>query len=326
MKRREVIAALGAGVMMFGRGPSAAAQGPSNRPRIGVLLWGYPDRDVYWEPLRQGLRELGYVEGRDIELDARFAEGSRDRALAAMRDFAQQRVDVIVASQTPSATAAKAVTATIPVVMAPVADALATGLVASMARPGGNLTGISAATPEAVAKGVEALRQLMPALGRVGFLGSTRDPNAPTFLRHLETTTAALGIQVRPVLIATAAEAEGAFDAMLRDGVEAVVVQPIFANDAAVIAPLATRRGLPTASSASFAKYGSILVGYGAAPINIMRPAAVQIDKILKGAKPGDLPIEQPTHFELVVNMKVAKELRLTVPDTLIARADEVIE
>jgi putative ABC transport system substrate-binding protein len=162
--------------------------------------------------------------------------------------------------------------------MAPVADALSTGLVASLARPGANLTGISAGTPEAVAKGLEALRQVMPGLGRVGFLGSTRDPNAPTLLRQVEMTAASLSVQVHPVLIATASEAETALGTMLLGGAEAVIVQPVFANDAGTIAPLAVRLRLPTASSASFSRFGGILVGYGPAPAKIMRQAAVQIE------------------------------------------------
>src|SRR4051812_18892921 len=193
MRHRDLFS-LVAGAAFVGSALSTVAQGRSTVPRIGVLLWGSPGRDIYWEPLRQGLREVGYVEGRDIALEPRFAESDRERAVASLRDFAQEKVDLIVVSQTPAADAAKSAGVTIPVVMAPVADALATGLVASLARPGGNFTGVSAATPEAVAKGLEALRQVIPALRRVGFLGSTRDPNAATFLRRLQATAAVLGI------------------------------------------------------------------------------------------------------------------------------------
>ena len=324
MRRRELFAVAAAAALT--RSVPALGQGRSGPARIWVLVWGHAGRDVYVEPLRQGLRDVGYVEGRDIELDIRFAESSHERALAALRDFARQNVHVIVASTTPAAHAAKSATTTIPIVMAPVADALATGLVASLSRPGGNLTGVSAATPESVTKGLEALRQFIPGLRRAGFLGSTRDPNAATFLRQIEIAGAALGVDVLPVMVATPEEADGAFQAMLRAGANAAIVQPIFANDAAIIGPLATRHGLATASSAFFAKAGGVLVGYGAAAANIMRQAAGQVDKILKGAKPGDLPVEQPTHFELVINLRVARQLGLSVPDTLLARADEVVE
>jgi putative tryptophan/tyrosine transport system substrate-binding protein len=323
MRRRDAIATI---LVAISWPATINAQTRQKPARVGVLLWGYPGRDVYWEPLRQGLREVGYVEGRDIELVVRFAESNRDRALAAVREFAEQQVAVIVASQTPSAAAAKTATTTIPVVMAPVADALAIGLVGSLARPGGNLTGVSAASPELVAKGVEALRQIIPGLGLVGFLGSMRDPNAPTFLREIETTAAALGVGVYPVMVRAPEEADAAFAAMVREGAKAVVIQPIFANDGPLITALATRHGLAAASTALFAKGGGILVGYGAAPAQIMRQAAGQVDKILKGAKPGDVPVEQPTQFELVINLKAAKALGLSLPDNLLARADEVIE
>ena len=169
MRRRKFIGLVVGGVI--GSGAFAVAQGRSKVPRIGILVWGYPGRDIYWEPFREALRELGYVEGRDVELNVRFAESSRERASAALRNFIEQSVDLIVASQTPSAHAAKAATSTIPIVVAPIADALATGLIASFARPGGNLTGVSSATPEAIAKGLEALRQVIPELDRVGFSG-----------------------------------------------------------------------------------------------------------------------------------------------------------
>lgn len=164
-------------------GPQRATpRGAKGRPALAFCSGERPVGTCIWSPYGLGLREVGYVEGRDIDLLIRFAESNRERAVAALAEFAREEVAVIVACATPSAHAAKPATATIPVVMAPVADALATGLVASLARPGGNLTGVSAASPEAVAKGLEALRRFIPTLARVGFLGSSRDPNAPTFL------------------------------------------------------------------------------------------------------------------------------------------------
>jgi putative ABC transport system substrate-binding protein len=322
MRRREFIAAL-AGLTawpLVGR-----AQPARTIPKVGVLVWGSPGHDPYVEPFRQGLRELGYTEGRDVRLDLRYAEGDLERGRAAVRDLLREDVALIVASTTPAAHIAKAATTTIPIVMAPVSDPLATGLVTNLARPGGNLTGVSGVTTEVISKGVEALGEIVPDLRRIGFLGSTRDPNAATFLRAIEATASALRIEVLPVLVATLDEFEGAIAEMLRGGAQAVIVQPIFANESAELAALANRNRLATASSIIAAK-GGLMIGYGAAPAKLMRQAASQVDKILKGANPGDLPVEQSTHFELAVNLQTARTLGLTIPPSLLVRADEVIE
>lgn len=323
MRRREFLLALGA--VAISPSSPVRAQTRAKPARLGVLVWGSPGRDVYVEPFRQGLRELGYAEGRDVRLDIRYAEGDSERALAAVRDFVRQEVEVIVASTTPAAHAAKSATATVPIVMAPVADALATGLVANLARPAGNLTGVSGAIPELTAKQLEILIEIVPRLGLVGFLGSTRDPNAQTFLREAEAAAASRGIEVRPHLVGGPEEFAAALTAMRSAGCGAVIVQPIFASEAAVIAELAGGQNLPTASTVASARAG-LLIGYGSAIAKVMRQAAGQVDKILKGAKPADLPVEQPTHFELVLNLRTAQALGLTIPPTLLARADEVIE
>jgi putative ABC transport system substrate-binding protein len=315
MRRREFIAAL-AGLTawpLVGR-----AQPARTIPKVGVLVWGSPGHDPYVEPFRQGLRELGYTEGRDVRLDLRYAEGDLERGRAAVRDLLREHVALIVASTTPAAHIAKAATTTIPIVMAPVSDPLATGLVTNLARPGGNLTGVSGVTTEVISKGVEALGEIVPDLRRIGFLGSTRDPNAATFLRAIEATASALRIEVLPVLVGTRDEFEGAIAEMLRGGAQAVIVQPIFANESAELAALANRNRI--------AAKGGLMIGYGAAPAKLMRQAASQVDKILKGANPGDLPVEQSTHFELAVNLQTARTLGLTIPPSLLVRADEVIE
>src|SRR5215210_3344365 len=176
MRRREVTAALAASTLAgVGR---ARAQSLPSILKVGVLLWGSPGQDPYVEPLLQGLRELGYTEGRDLQLELRYAEGNSERGRAAVRDLIRADVALIIASTTPAAHIAKEATATIPIVMAPVADPLATGLVTNLARPGGNITGVSGVTPELISKGLEALREIVPDLRRIGFLGSTRDPNA----------------------------------------------------------------------------------------------------------------------------------------------------
>jgi putative ABC transport system substrate-binding protein len=275
--------------------------------------------------LLQGLHDLGYADGRNIALDIRYAGGDSERGRTAMAGLVEANPAVIVASTTPSAHLAKEATSTIPVVMAPVSDPVATGLVANLARPGGNLTGVSGVTAEALTKGLEALRQIAPELSRVAFLGSTRDPNATTFLRALEPVAADFGIRVRAVWAGGPTEFGSAFEAMKATSAQALLVQPIFANEAPTIARLALQQGLPTASSV-FGSRGGLLIGYGASPGKLMRQAAGQIDRILKGTKPADIPVEQSTHFDFVLNLKVARALSLTIPATLLARADEVIE
>jgi putative ABC transport system substrate-binding protein len=323
VRRREVTAALLlSAVAPFG---SALAQPGLAIPTVGVLIWGSPGQDPYVEPLLQGLHELGYADGRNIALDIRYAGADSERGRTAMAGLARANPAVIVASTTPSAHFAKEATSTIPIVMAPVSDPVATGLVANLARPGGNMTGVSGLTTEALTKGLEALRQITPELSRVAFLGSTRDPNAHTFLRALQPVAAGFGIYVDAIWVATSGEFESAFDTMRAANAQALLVQPIFANEAPIIAGLALRHSLPTASSV-FGSRGGLLIGYGAAPGKLMRQAAAQIDKILKGAKPADIPVEQSTHFDFVLNLKVARTLGLTIPPALLARADEVIE
>jgi putative tryptophan/tyrosine transport system substrate-binding protein len=323
MRRREVIAGL-ASAVAWPRG--ARAQKGAKVPVVGVLAWGASGRDAYVDLFREGMREIGYAEGRDVTLDVRYADASAERAQAALRDFVRGEIDVIVACTTPSAHAAKSATASIPIVMAPVADAIATGLVTNLARPAGNITGVTAASPQVTAKTLEVLREVIPGLSRVGFLGSTRDPNAPTFQRETEAAAAGLGVLVHAVMVAGLAEFEGALTQIAAQGAQALIVQPIFANEGAAMGDLAIRHRLPTASTASAARSNGFLIGYGAVQAKMMRQAAVQVDKILKGAKPGDLPVEQPTHFELVVNLKTAAALGLAMPPTLLVRADEVIE
>jgi putative tryptophan/tyrosine transport system substrate-binding protein len=198
MRRREFIAGL-AGIAAWPH--RVRAQTSPKVPVIGVLAWGASGLDPYVDLFRQGMREIGYVEGGNVILNVRFAEGSGQRAQAAMREFVQGKVAVIVASTTPSAHAAKSATAIIPIVMALVADAMATGLVTNLARPGGNITGVTAASPEVTAKTLEVLREIIPGVARVGFLGSTRDPNAITFQRATEVAAAGLGIKVHALMV-----------------------------------------------------------------------------------------------------------------------------
>jgi putative ABC transport system substrate-binding protein len=325
MRRRDALLLVLAGGAL--QAPRAGAEPRTRVPVVGVLTWGSPGRDVYVEPFLQGMRELGYVEGRDIRFELHFAETDPAKAQAAARELVRQEVDVIVACATPAAHAVKNATSTIPVVMAPVADPLATGLVASLARPGGNLTGVSTVSPAVAAKSLEALREVLPGLARVGFLGSTRDPNAQTFVQETDAAAKGLGMALQVAMVSGSTEYEPALAGMASGGGRAVIIQPIFANDASLLAELAARHGLATASTLIFARAATgTLIGYGAPTARTMRQAAGQVDRILKGARPGELPVEQPTNFELVVNLRTARALGLTVPPSLLARADEVIE
>ena len=324
MRRREFITLLGGAAVAWPL--AAAAQDKGRVPRIGVLLWGAPDSDPYVGPLRQGLRDLGYVEGQNILVEYRFAEGRSDRAAEQVAELVHRNVDVIVASTTPAAHAAKSGTQTIPIVLAPVADPLATGLVTSLARPGGNITGVSSISSELNAKRLELLREILPGLSRMAFLGSKSDPNAETFLRETQAAAEKLGVRLQPVMVGGPEEFEGAFAAMVSGQAEALIVQPIFALHRTRIAELAAQHRLPTAAANKpFAEAGC-LVSFGASLSESMRQAAVCVDKILKGARPGELPVEQPTKFEVVINLKTAKTLGIEIPPALLARADEVID
>jgi putative ABC transport system substrate-binding protein len=296
-------------------------------PRVAVLDWESPATDRL-EAFRQGLRELGYVEGQNILVEYHYAEGRTDRADELAAEMARRRVNVIVAFATPAAHAAKSATSTIPIVFA-TSDPVGTGLVPNLARPGGNLTGVSNMMPDLESKRVELLREIMPGLKRVGFLGSTRDPAAKNFVREAQAAAERVGLRVHPVLVGSPDEIDGALVGMARDKIEAVIVQSLFvlsSGAAAKLAELALRDRLPAISNyAHFAERGG-LMSYGPRGDFSRRAAAHYVGRILKGAAPADLPVQQPTEFQLVLNLRTAKALGLTIPPTLLARADEVIE
>jgi putative ABC transport system substrate-binding protein len=327
MRRREAIAAL-AGAAAWPL--AAAAQIVRTKPaRIGVLQWG-PETAASLdriEVLRLELRDLGYVEGRDIELDIRFAQETNERAAAIATEFTHNKVDVIVAAATPSVHAAKAATQDIAIVMSNVADPLATGLVKSLSRPGGNITGVTFIGPDVAPKRIALLREAVLGVKRIGFLGAISDPNTQTFLREIGSAAEAIGATLHPILVSGRSEFAGVFAEFVAQAVDGVMVQPLFIIDhSSEIAELALQHRLPTISDeARYARAGG-LMSYGVEWLKLTRRAAHFIDKILKGVKPGDLPVEQPTAFELVINLKTARALGLDIPPTLLARADEVIE
>jgi putative tryptophan/tyrosine transport system substrate-binding protein len=279
------------------------------------------------EALRAGLRDLGYVEGRNIAIEYRWAEGKYDRLPTLVAELVALRVDVIVThGGTPPALAAKRGTTTIPIVTTGVGDAVGAGLVASLARPGGNITGLTDFVPELHAKRLELLKEAVPRIGRVAFLVNPDNPSTQTALNPLESTARSLKVELQKVAVRRPEELERAFSAMAERRVDAVVAaQDALLNaNVKAIADLAAKKRLPASGSKEFAEAGGV-IGYGWNVSANNRRAAHFVDKILKGANPSDLPVEQPTKFELVINLKTAKALGLTIPQSLLVRADEII-
>ena len=295
-------------------------------PRIAILDF-FPSATSMDSigPFREGLRELGYIEGRNIHVEYHSAEQRGDLAAKLAADFVQRRFDIIVAFATPAAHAVKSATTTIPIVIA-VADALATGLVASLSRPGGNITGSRAALRTWPASGLSCFRNSARVWPEFAFLGAANDPNTRTFVQETKAAADSINVQLQPLLVTGPEEFEAAFTAMIAERIDGLIVQPLFVGHRSKLAELAARHRLPMiADQRRFAEAGA-LGTYGVDRKTYYRQSAVYVDKILKGAKPADLPVEQPTKFELIINLKVAKVLGLTVPLPLLARADEVIE
>ena len=270
------------------------------------------------------MRDLGYVEGQNIRFEFRSAEGHLDRLPELAAELVRLKVDIIVTWFTPTALAAKQATPEIPIVMAETGDPIGTGLVASLPRPGGNVTGIASVTAELAGKSVQLIRDMLPSARRVTVLVNATDPFSKPFLEQIELGGKATGTAIHPIKISSGEEFETAFAAMEKDRPDAVIVQPSLPTKRA--AELALQQRLPAFSVPRwFAEQGG-LMSYSAIYADLFRKTAVYVDKILKGAQPADLPVEQPTRFQLVINMKTAKALGLTVPAALLARADEVIE
>ncbi len=320
MRRREFIGLLGAAAV---RPLAAHAQQPK-MPTVGALVIGNINPEQFWREFRQGLRDLGYVEGQNIRFEFRSAEGHLDRLPELAAELVRLKVDIIVTWFTPTALAAKQATLEIPIVMAETGDPVGTGLVASLPRPGGNVTGIASATAELAGKSVQLIRDMLPQARRVTALANATDPFSKPFLEQIKLGGEATGTTINPVRISSS-ELETAFASMEKDRPDAVIVQPSLPSRRA--AELALKHHIPAVSVPRwFAEEHGGLMSYSARYVELFRKAAVYVDKILKGAQPADLPVEQPTHFELVINMKTAKALGIDVPPTLLARADDVIE
>jgi putative ABC transport system substrate-binding protein len=302
---------------------SAGARGQTTKaPTIGILAPANPEpfKSVFGE----ALRGLGYVEGRNIRIEFRSAEGNPRLLAPLAAELVGLGVDVLVAWQTPAVTAAKQATSTIPIVMAGAGDPVATGFVASLARPGGNITGLTGATSQVSTKTIELIRELVPPARRIAVLANSADSFTKPYLEHMQQAARTLGMEFQPLLVRDAEEFDSAFAAMRREQADAVIVQPSLPRRPAI--DLALRHRLPALSqNLTFVAQGG-LASYAADNVEMWRKSAAYVDKILKGAKPADLPVEQATKFDLVVNLKTARTLGVTVPQSILLRADDVIE
>jgi putative ABC transport system substrate-binding protein len=305
------------------------AQQAQRVPHIGVLLPGTRSSfAVRVEALRQGLQQLGYVEGRTIALEWRFADENFDRLPDLASDLVALPVDIIVANGTPATRAAKGATSLIPIVMVSVSDPVSTGLVASLARPGGNVTGLSIFGPDLSGKRLELLKEAVAKLTRVAALFNPTNGTSHLELREMQAAARALNVELRSVEVSTPNTMEIAFGAVMRENAEAFVVltDGLLFSERKAIADLAAKHRLPGIYwEPEFSRAGG-LMSYGPSSTDLSRRSAGYVDQIIKGASPADLPVQQPTKFELVINLKTAKALGLEVPATLLARADEVIE
>jgi len=307
----------------------AEAQQPKKVARIGFLAAvSHSANSARFEAFRQGLRELGYVEDKNIVIEWRYAEGKLDRLPALAAELVRLKVDVIVSGGSTATRPAKEATNTIPIVMAQDTDPVGSGFVASLARPGGNITGLATLAPEISGKQLEFLKEIVPRLSRVAVLGSsTRSGNAQS-VKETELAAGASGVRLQYLDLRSPKDIEPAFRAASNGRADAVLVltSSVATSQRTQIIDLATKNRLPAIyDRAEFVEDGG-LITYSVSSTDLFRRAATYVDKILKGAKPADLPVEQPKKFELIINLKAAKQIGLTIPPNLLARADRVIK
>jgi putative tryptophan/tyrosine transport system substrate-binding protein len=312
---------------------TAAAQPVVKMAHIGILSSHHPPSSPQYlrprfDAFLQGLRELGYGEGQNIAIEWRFAAGRDDKLPALAAELVQRKVDVIVTTTTPATVAAQQATGTIPIVMAGLADPVRSGLVASLARPGRNTTGLTQVTGEVYGKRVEIFKQAVPGLTRLAVVYNPTNRPSVDDWKETETAARSMGVEVLPVEARDAGEIESAFPKMIKGRVHGVIVtaDAQYVSERARMSMLALRAGLPTMFwTREFAEVGGLMT-YGTNAPHLYRRAAAYVDKILKGARPSDLPVEQPTIFELVINLKTGKALGLTIPQSVLLRADDVIQ
>ena len=326
MRRRAFITLLSGAAAAW---PLAArAQQPAKVPRIGFLFYGSPGPSPGIDAFRQGLRELGYIEGQNIAVEYRFASGRVGQLPELAAELVRLKLDVIVTPTTPASVAAKQATNTIPIVIAGIADAVGAGLITNLARPDGNVTGLTSISAELGGKRLELLKGVVPKASRVAVLHDPADRSNVLILKELQAAAPALGLTLQPLEVQGPGEFEGAFIAMSRERADALFGAPgvlTFEHRKTVVA-LAAKSRIPTLwGHRQFVDVGG-LMSYAVNFYDQCRRAATYVDQILKGSKPADLPVEQPTKFEFILNLKTAKALGLEIPPTLLALADEVIE
>jgi putative tryptophan/tyrosine transport system substrate-binding protein len=328
MRRREFVALLGGsvglGILSLEAGGWVARAQSGKVPRIGVLLLGNPNPEPFLKAFRAGLNERGYMEGRNIALDIRSADGDMNRLNEAADEMVRLPVDILVAWQTLPATAARRATQSIPIVMAGVGDPVGSGLVESLARPGGNVTGIAGFGAELAGKNLELIRELMPQARRVGVLLNGPDPFSKPLREQAELAASKVGVTVHVVVASAGNDIEAMIAELVREGVDVVFAQPSLPQQHTV--QLAMRHRLPVvAANRGFTEAGGIM-SYASKGESMFMECAAYVDRILKGARPGELPVQGPKASELVVNLNAARALGITVPQELLARANEVIE
>ena len=308
--------------------PLAAEAQPAGKiALVGVLSPGSQPLGLL-EAFRQGLRERGYVEGRNLKIEWRFAEGRNERLPQLASELVGLKVDVIFAINTQAAQAAKSASGTIPIVIARVADPVRSGLVASLARPGGSVTGLSAITEELSAKRLQLLKEALPKAVRVAVVWNSGNPGVAIVVREMEVASTQLGMQLQVLPARGADDLPKAFEAITNGRADVLFVldDVLITSHKRRVLDWATKNHLPVISLYREFSEAGALIAYGPSIREMYRRAAYFVDKILQGAKPGDLPVEQPTRFELVINIKTAKELGLTIPQSLLLRADEIIQ
>jgi ABC-type uncharacterized transport system substrate-binding protein len=321
MNRRAFVSLLGGVAVAW---PLACHAQQPRVYTVGVLALDKPDPAPLLQALREGLRELGYVEGRNLRLEIRSAGSSPDLQLANATALVRLKVDLMVTFFTPTTLAAKQMTGDIPIVMAGAGDPVGTGLVESFARPGGNVTGQSGGGGEVAGKSVELIRELLPAASKVGVLADDGDPFAKPYVSQIVHAAHSAGVGVEIVLTRWGLPIEAALATFAAKGVDALLIQGSIASRD--LLDLAIKHRLPALTSTRLGPPLGALMSYSSDYLALTRQSAVYVDKILRGAKPSDLPVAFPVKFELIINLKTAKALGLEVPPTLIARADEVIE
>jgi putative tryptophan/tyrosine transport system substrate-binding protein len=326
---KQFVGVLAMIVTLVAGGEMATAQQPTKAPRIGFLSASSLSANAARiEAFRQGLRELGYVEGKNVVIDWRSAEGKAARLPALAAELVRLKVDIIVSASPTATRFANEATVTIPIVMAFDSDPIGNGFVASLARPGGNITGLSTLAPEISGKLVELLKEIVPRLSRVAVLGTSTTPGYAPVLKEMELAAGALKVKLQNLDVLSPKDIETAYRAASKGRAQAILVRggPVLTSQRTQVVELAVKSRLPAIYNvAEFVEAGGLMT-YSASMTDLYRRAATYVDKILKGAKPADLPVEQPTKFEFIINLKAAKQIGLTIPPNVLVRADRVIK